>query len=136
MALATARTQPVRIRAVQPAETDDFKLRMSLSEAIQDGALCALGASAPNPCLTTIKFFKDEYIAHVKDQTCPAGVCKDLISYSIDQQTCNGCGACKRQCPQNCISGEKKKPHEIDTDNCIRCGICMESCKFNAVIVQ
>nr|MDA3835808.1 4Fe-4S binding protein [Spirochaetales bacterium] len=115
------------------SDIDDL---MSLSEAIQDGALCALGASAPNPCLTTIKFFKDEYIAHLKDQKCPAGVCKDLISYSIDPETCTGCGTCKRQCPQNCISGEKKKTHEIDTDSCIRCGICMETCKFDAVIVQ
>jgi NADP-reducing hydrogenase subunit HndC len=108
----------------------------SLAKAIQDGALCALGTSAPNPCLTTIKFFKDEYIAHFKEHRCPAGVCKDLITYSIDPDACNGCGTCSRQCPQGCISGEKKKPHTIDITNCIRCGICMESCKFDAVRVK
>ncbi len=107
----------------------------SLAQAVQDGALCALGSSAPNPCLTTIKFFKDEYIAHVQDHKCPAGVCKDLITYSIDPEACTGCRSCARQCPQGCISGEKKKPHQIDADQCIRCGICMESCKFDAVRV-
>jgi NADP-reducing hydrogenase subunit HndC len=109
---------------------------MSLAEAVQDGALCALGSSAPNPCLTTLKFFKDEYIAHIKDQRCPAGVCKDLITYSINPDACTGCRSCSRQCPQNCISGEKKKAHIIDAANCIRCGICMETCKFDAVEVR
>jgi len=116
------------------SETDIEDLT-SLSQAIQDGALCALGSSAPNPALTTIKFFRDEYIAHVRDHKCPAGVCKELITYSIDPDACTGCRSCARQCPQGCISGEKKKPHQIDTDQCIRCGICMETCKFDAVRV-
>ena len=114
-------------------DIEDLK---SLAEAIQDGALCALGTSAPNPCLTTLKFFKDEYIDHVKNQKCPAGVCKDLITYSINPDKCTGCRSCARQCPQNCISGEKKKVHVIDAKNCIRCGICMETCKFDAVEVR
>lgn len=109
---------------------------ISLARAIQDGALCALGTSAPNPCLTTINYFKDEYIAHFRDHKCPAGVCKDLITYRIDPDACNGCGTCARQCPQGCISGEKKKPHAVDSANCIRCGICFENCKFGAVLVQ
>lgn len=114
-------------------DIEDLK---SLAQAVQDGALCALGTSAPNPCLTTLKFFKDEYIDHVKNQKCPAGVCKDLITYSINPDACTGCMSCSRQCPQNCISGEKKKPHVIDESNCIRCGICMDTCKFDAVEVN
>jgi len=115
---------------------EDIDDLLSLSEAIKDGALCALGSSAPNPCLTTLKFFKDEYLAHINEQRCPAGVCKDLITYSIDPDACTGCGSCARQCPQNCISGKKKEPHVIDTDKCIRCGICMDTCKFDAIRVN
>jgi ferredoxin len=107
----------------------------SLAEAIQDGSLCALGSSAPNPVLTTIRYFRDEYIAHIKDQRCPAGVCKALITYAIDGEKCTGCMACARNCPQTCIAGEKKKPHVIDASHCIRCGVCLESCKFDAVNV-
>jgi len=113
----------------------DIEDLLSLSRAIQDGALCALGASAPNPVLTTIRYFKDEYLTHVQEQKCPAGVCKDLITFSIDPEICTGCTACARQCPNNCITGKKKEPHVIDAQQCIRCGICKETCKFNAVIV-
>ena len=115
------------------AEIEDL---ISLAQAVQDGSLCALGSSAPNPVLTTIRYFKDEYIAHVKDGKCPAGVCKSLITYAIDPDACTGCTSCAKQCPNNCISGEKKKPHVIDTAACIRCGICMETCKFGAVTVS
>jgi NADH:ubiquinone oxidoreductase subunit F (NADH-binding)/Pyruvate/2-oxoacid:ferredoxin oxidoreductase delta subunit len=108
---------------------------VSLAQAVQDGSLCALGGSAPNPVLTTLKYFKDEYLAHINEKRCPAGVCKDLITYSIDADKCTGCMTCARQCPQKAISGEKKKPHVINQDLCIRCGICMESCKFGAVSV-
>ena len=105
----------------------------SLAEAIQDGALCALGSSAPNPVLTTIRYFKDEYLAHVEDKKCPAGVCKSLIQFEIDEEKCIGCGACARKCPLSCIAGEKKEVHTINAELCIRCGICKESCKFDAV---
>ncbi|MFH1059864.1 MAG: NADH-quinone oxidoreductase subunit NuoF [Pseudomonadota bacterium] len=113
----------------------DIEDLVSLSQAIQDGSLCALGGSAPNPVLTTLRYFKDEYLAHIIDKRCPAGVCKELITYSIDADKCTGCMTCARQCPQKAISGEKKKPHTIDQSLCIRCGICMESCKFGAVQV-
>ena len=113
----------------------DVEDLVSLAAAIQDGALCALGGSAPNPVLTTLRYFKDEYLAHIIDKRCPAGVCKDLITYSIDADKCTGCMTCARQCPQKAITGEKKKPHVIDDALCIRCGICMESCKFGAVNV-
>ncbi|MFZ5572245.1 MAG: NADH-ubiquinone oxidoreductase-F iron-sulfur binding region domain-containing protein [Thermodesulfobacteriota bacterium] len=109
---------------------------ISLAKAIQDGALCALGSSAPNPVLTTIRYFRDEYLAHIRNKKCPAGVCKDLITYAIDPELCTGCMNCARQCPQKCITGEKKKVHVIDSSQCIRCGICRESCKFNAVVVK
>ncbi|KJS32879.1 MAG: NADH dehydrogenase [Desulfatitalea sp. BRH_c12] len=108
----------------------------SLAQAIQDGALCALGASAPNPVLTTIRYFKEEYLAHVQDHRCPAGVCKDLITYAIDPALCTGCMTCARQCPVQCISGKKKQPHVIDAEKCLRCGICKESCKFGAVLIS
>ncbi len=114
---------------------EDIEALESLAQAIQDGALCALGTSAPSPALSTIRHFKDEYLAHIEDKKCPAGVCKDLITYKIDSKLCTGCGSCKAQCPQQCISGEKKEPHIIDAEQCIRCGICMETCKFNAVTV-
>ncbi|MBF0120650.1 MAG: NADH-quinone oxidoreductase subunit NuoF [Desulfobacterales bacterium] len=109
---------------------------ISLSQALQDGALCALGSSAPNPILTTLKYFNNEYLSHIENHKCPAGVCKELITYSINADKCTGCRSCARQCPKQCISGDKKKPHVINTENCIRCGICMETCKFEAVIVS
>jgi len=115
---------------------EDIDDLTDLAKSIQDGALCALGTSAPNPCLTTIKFFRDEYIAHIRDKKCPAGVCKDLITYSIDPEACTGCQSCVRLCPENCISGDKKEPHVLDEKKCIRCGICMETCKFGAIIVN
>jgi NADH:ubiquinone oxidoreductase subunit F (NADH-binding) len=119
----------------QGTEEDLAELK-SLARAIKDGSLCALGGSAPNPVLTTIRYFKDEYLAHIKEKRCPAGVCKDLITYRIDQEKCTGCMACARACPQGAISGKKKKPHAINESECIRCGICLESCKFEAVTVS
>ena len=114
----------------------DIDLLEKMSQAIADGSLCALGGSAPNPVLSTIKYFRDEYDAHIKDHRCPAGVCKALITYSIDPEKCTGCGLCIKVCPTQATSGEKKKPHTIDNDKCIRCGACIESCKFDAINVE
>jgi NADH:ubiquinone oxidoreductase subunit F (NADH-binding) len=112
-----------------------LNLLEELCLVVKETSLCGLGKTAPNPVLTTIRYFKDEYLAHIVEKRCPAGVCKPLITYEINPEQCTGCMACARNCPQACISGEKKKPHVIDKKKCIRCGICMESCKFDAVIV-
>ncbi|MBU4277637.1 MAG: NADH-quinone oxidoreductase subunit NuoF [Proteobacteria bacterium] len=115
---------------------EDIDDLYSLAEAIKAGSLCALGGTAPNAVLSTLRYFRDEYEAHILEHRCPAGVCKDLITYSIDPEVCTGCRACARACPQNAVTGEKKKPHTIDESLCIRCGMCFESCKFGAVQVQ
>jgi ferredoxin len=107
------------------------KLR-TLSAVIKDTALCGLGQTSPNPVLSTMNNFEEEYMAHVKDSRCPAGVCAKLIHYEITDK-CVGCGLCIRHCPVNCISGERKLRHEIDQTKCIKCGACFEVCKFHAV---
>ena len=92
------------------------------------------GSTAPNPVLSTLRYFRDEYIAHVKDKTCPAGACKALTNFYILPEKCKGCTLCARNCPVNAISGTVKNPHVIDTSKCIKCGACMEKCKFGAII--
>ncbi len=103
---------------------------------IKDNALCGLGQTAPNPVLSTLNFFRDEYIAHVVDKKCPAGVCKSLTAYSVVADKCKGCTACARVCPVGAISGKVKEPHVIDQSKCIKCGACMEKCKFGAIVKE
>jgi len=105
-----------------------------LAEAIALGSLCALGSTAANPVLSTLRYFRDEYEAHIQEKRCPAGVCKELILYSILEDLCTGCHRCFRECPQQAVSGEAKKPHRIDSAKCIKCGICYDVCKFDAVV--
>jgi NADH-quinone oxidoreductase subunit F len=112
----------------------DLEKLVDLGNAVQDSSLCALGGSAANPLLTTIKYFEDEYVAHIRHKRCPAGVCKALIEYAIDSEKCTGCMACVKLCPRGGISGELKKPHWLDKQQCIKCGICFEICKFDAVV--
>jgi len=114
----------------------DIELLQELGSMIQKFSLCGLGTSAPNPVLTTIRYFRDEYEAHIRDKKCPAGVCKALFHYEIDEDACNGCHLCALKCPEEAITGEKKKIHEIDQDKCIKCSICYDACKFDAVIVM
>jgi NADH:ubiquinone oxidoreductase subunit F (NADH-binding)/(2Fe-2S) ferredoxin len=115
---------------------EDVELLEELGVMMQRFSLCGLGTSAPNPVLTTILYFRDEYEQHIRDKKCPAGVCKPLFHYEIDAEACTGCMVCARKCPQEAISGEKKKVHVLDQEKCIKCSICYEACKFDAVLIK
>jgi len=114
----------------------DIELLEELGVMIERFSLCGLGTSAPNPVLTTIKYFRDEYESHIRDKKCPAGVCKNLFVYEINEEACTGCTACARKCPQDAITGDKKEPHVLDQDKCIKCGICYDACKFDAIVIK
>ncbi len=119
------------------AELSDIDKLESLAESIQKTAICGLGQTAPNPVLSTLKYFRDEYEAHARDKKCPAGVCKDLISYHIDAEKCIGCTSCSKVCPVGAIDGKIKEVHIISTDKCIKCGACLEKCKkFKAIYIE
>jgi Na+-translocating ferredoxin:NAD+ oxidoreductase RNF subunit RnfB len=115
---------------------EDIEQLRNLSVVIKDTSLCGLGQTSPNPVLSTLDNFYDEYLEHIQDQKCRAGECKALMSYYIDPDKCVGCTACARNCPVNCISGARKEVHEIDQEPCIKCGNCMEKCKFDAVYIK
>ena len=112
---------------------EDLDKMEELCYYIKDNALCGLGQTAPNPVLSTLRYFRDEYIAHIVDKKCPAGVCKALLSYKIDADKCKGCTLCARNCPNGAISGKLKEPHVIDQSKCLKCGACMEKCRFGAI---
>jgi NAD-dependent dihydropyrimidine dehydrogenase PreA subunit len=114
-------------------KAEDIPRLERLALAVKDGSLCGLGQTAPNPVLTTLRYFRDEYEAHILERRCPAGQCSALLTYYIDAELCTGCRACTRVCPAEAITGEKKEPHVIDPEKCISCGNCVERCKFDAI---
>ena len=115
---------------------EDLELLQELAETIKDFSLCGLGQTAPNPVLSTLKYFRDEYVSHVRHKKCPAGFCKELLEYSILDDECTGCGTCFKLCPQKAIQGEPNRPHMIASANCIRCGVCRDACPVEAIIVK
>ncbi len=117
-------------------KTSDIELLEELAMAIKDASMCSLGQTAANPVLTTLRYFKKEYEAHIKEKRCPAGVCKSLIRFTVLPDKCTGCLACKRACPNDCIHGTLREVHTIDQEKCIKCGACYEACKFEAVETQ
>jgi len=112
----------------------DFDVLAEIAASVKVSSLCALGQTAPNPVLSTIRYFRDEYESHITDSCCTAHVCTELFEFRIDAEKCTGCGLCKKNCPQECISGDRRKPHEIDPELCIKCGVCFEVCPFDAVL--
>ena len=115
---------------------EHLPLLEELGQAVKDGSMCALGGTAPNPLMSTLRYFREEYEAHIREHRCPAGVCKALITYRIDPAKCKACLVCNKNCPAEAISGEKKKPQKIDPEKCVKCGVCRDMCKFEAVTVQ
>lgn len=135
--IGTKRLQEILTRIVEGSGKDgDIELLEELCNAVRDGALCGLGQTAPNPVLSTLRYFRDEFEAHIREKRCPAHTCAALLHYEINAEKCRGCTACARKCPVYAISGAVKEPHSIDRSSCIRCGQCMATCKFGAISVS
>ena len=113
---------------------EDLTTIEELCNHIKASALCGLGQTAPNPVLSTLRYFRDEYVAHIVEKRCPSGVCKALLNFEIDPVKCKGCTLCARQCPTGAITGAVKQPHVIDQSKCLKCGSCVDACKFGAII--
>ena len=132
--IGTKRMKEILDRIVEgKGEEGDIEKLQALAETIKNTALCGLGQTAPNPVLSTLKFFRDEYEAHIKEKRCPAHHCRSLLQYRIDPAKCKGCTACARVCPADAITGTVKQPHVIDVQKCLKCGSCMEKCRFGAI---
>ncbi|MCK4617826.1 4Fe-4S binding protein, partial [Candidatus Aerophobetes bacterium] len=135
--IGTKRMVEILMRITQgEGEAEDIEHLEELARMVKDASLCGLGQTAPNPVLSTLRYFRDECEAHIRDKKCPARVCRDLITYSIDREKCKGCLVCKKLCPEQAIEGKRKEPHRIDQAKCIKCGLCLDNCKFEAVIVS
>ena len=135
--VGTTRMREILERIVKgEGEEKDIDTLTEWGEAIKTGALCGLGNSAPNPVLTTIKYFRNEYEAHINEKRCPALKCRELIRYEIEKDLCRGCSLCSKKCPANAISGEVKSPFSIDSEKCVRCGMCTETCRFGAIKIK
>ena len=113
---------------------EQLGLLEELARVVKDTTMCGLGQTVPNPVLSTLRYFRDEYLEHIENRRCPAGVCKELITYSVNEN-CTGCGACVQACPADAVTGEKKRRHTIDAGTCIRCGACKSACRFEAIDV-
>ncbi len=135
--IGTKRMVEILTRITQgEGEAEDIEWLEELAGMVKDASLCGLGQTAPNPVLSTLRYFREECEAHIRDKKCPARVCRDLISYYIDGEKCKGCLVCKKLCPEQAIEGKRKEPHRIDQTKCIKCGICLENCKFEAIVVS
>jgi len=134
--IGTKRMMEILERITQGEGTmEDLELLEELADVVGKSSLCGLGQLAPNPVKTTLRYFRDEYIAHIVDKKCPAGVCKSLIRLEIDADKCKGCTACAKVCPANAIAGSVKQAHTIDSAKCVKCKMCLEKCKFGAIRV-
>ncbi|MBQ9741375.1 MAG: 4Fe-4S binding protein, partial [Kiritimatiellae bacterium] len=133
--IGTKRLHEILVRITEgKGREGDVELLEELCTGIKDGALCGLGQTAPNPVLTTIRYFRDEYDAHIREKRCPAHECASLRTFAIDPDKCKGCTLCAKKCPVGAISGSVKVPHVIDTAKCVKCGACAEACRFGAVL--